>query len=126
MPPGSQTTTTPTSPSDEFNASIGQTARRLREASFATLQEVAEALDTPVGDYQRFEEGLGRLSPTQLVSLARLHGVSVEQLIGSVQPVMTPSQSLEADSRRLLSLFEQLDATKRRECLAFAERLASP
>lgn len=124
MTTGSKSTTPPSS-SPESDASTGHTARRLREKSHATQDEVAQALDLPVADYRRFEEGLARLSPLRLVRLARLLGVTVEHLLVpgyDGHPLDVPT--FDAEVAQLLALFAQMDAAKRRECLAFAETLA--
>ena len=121
MPNGSESTKS-RSPSGEADVSTGEMARCLREASHATPEEVAEALDHSVADYHRFERGCGRLPPGKLVLLARLHGISVEHLL---LPSRVPLSDAEADTARLITLFKQLDAAKRRQCLAFVEHLAS-
>jgi hypothetical protein len=109
-----------------FDKSIGTAARDLRCSSGATPLEVAEALDIPFEDYCSFEAGTKRLPPKQLVTLARLLHIPLQQLLvaknDSQEDGGDPKSSEEA---RLVELFRTLDADGRRKCVEFAEKLSS-
>lgn len=58
-----------------------ETLRELRESAKKTCAEVAQALGVVFRAYYRYEQGTRRISLEQVLILAKLYGVTAEEVI---------------------------------------------
>jgi transcriptional regulator with XRE-family HTH domain len=60
---------------------LGQKFRSLREQAGKTEQEVATAVKTQIGTYQKLESDFLYPTESMINKVARLHGMSYQQLL---------------------------------------------
>lgn len=62
---------------------ISQNLRNLRQAKGVSQTEVAKQIKAQRGTYSAWERGLAEPSICFLIKIAKYHGVSVDELVGS-------------------------------------------
>ncbi|GLY29419.1 helix-turn-helix transcriptional regulator [Kineosporia sp. NBRC 101731] len=67
-------------------ADVGQRLRTLRQGRDLRLAELAELTGITVSTLSRLENGLRRPTLAQLVPLARVHGITLDELVGLDRP----------------------------------------
>lgn len=90
----------------EFFAQLGARIARLRKATDITQVQLAEFLDVSQQTVNAYEMGHRRMAISALPRLAKLLGVSIEELIGEKVPPAKrgPTPLLQKQIERLTSL----------------------
>jgi transcriptional regulator with XRE-family HTH domain len=105
----------------EVDKIIGQRMRSFRLAKHMSQQEVGKHLGVTFQQIQKYENGKNRLSGSRLVTVAKVLGTSVEQIVGSNGNSKDngPGEYLTALSEpsviALVRMLERLPRSKQRE-----------
>jgi transcriptional regulator with XRE-family HTH domain len=105
----------------EVDKIIGQRMRSFRLAKHMSQKEIGKHLGVTFQQIQKYENGKNRLSGSRLVTVAKVLGTSVEQIVGSNGNSKDngPGEYLTALSEpsviALVRMLERLPRSKRRE-----------
>lgn len=96
--------------------------KELREELQLTQKEVAEKIDNVQRNVSNWENGTSEPDCENLVKLAELFGVSVDELLGRERAAVPP----EVGDRRLLRAIRKLNDGQREALLRLLEAFGEP